>query len=124
MGLQHGRGRALDRPALEELLETLEVASLCAHGGGLPAPIRSLIAHWPDELELEPELAGNAYTSDKPRVPGTMGAARERFHSSEVARAALGDDVVDHYANMADIELAAYNAAVTDWELVRGFERL
>ena len=46
-------GRALDRPALEELLETLEVASLCAHGGGLPAPIRSLIAHWPEELGLE-----------------------------------------------------------------------
>ena len=77
-----------------------------------------------EELELEPELTGNAYTSDKPRVPGTMGAARERFHTSEVTRAALGDEVVEHYANMADIELAAYNAAVTDWELVRGFERL
>ncbi|WP_307853870.1 glutamine synthetase family protein [Nocardioides palaemonis] len=77
-----------------------------------------------NELELEPELTGNAYASDKPRVPSTMGAARELFHSSEVVRAALGDDVVDHYANMADVELAAYNAAVTDWELVRGFERL
>ena len=40
------------RSSLEELLETLEVASLCAHGGGMPAPIRSLIAHWPDELGL------------------------------------------------------------------------
>ena len=69
------------------------------------------------ELELEPELTGNAYASDKPRVPGTMAAAREAFHTSDVARAALGDEVVDHYANMADVELAAYNAAVTDWEL-------
>ena len=77
-----------------------------------------------EELELEPELTGNAYASDKPRVPSTMGAARERFHTSAVARAALGDEVVEHYANMAAIELAAYNAAVTDWELVRGFERL
>jgi glutamine synthetase len=76
------------------------------------------------ELELEPELTGNAYASDKPKVPNTMGAAREAFHSSAITRAALGDEVVDHYANMADIELAAYNAAVTDWELVRGFERL
>jgi NADH:ubiquinone oxidoreductase subunit F (NADH-binding) len=42
----------LPRDSLEELLETLEVASLCAHGGGMPAPIRSLIAHWPDELGL------------------------------------------------------------------------
>ena len=77
-----------------------------------------------NELDLEPELTGNAYASDRPRVPSTMAAAREAFHSSAVARATLGDDVVDHYTNMADVELAAFNAAVTDWELVRGFERL
>jgi glutamine synthetase len=39
-------------------------------------------------------------------------------------RHAFGDDVVSHYANAAAVELAAYDAAVTDWELVRGFERL
>ena len=77
-----------------------------------------------NELDLEPELTGNAYASDRPRVPSTMAAAREAFHSSAVARATLGDDVVDHYTNRADVELAAFNAAVTDWELVRGFERL
>lgn len=77
-----------------------------------------------NELPLEDELVGNAYTSDKPKVPHTMGAARDAFASSAVARAALGDEVVDHYANMADVELAAYDAAVTDWELHRGFERL
>ena len=44
--------------------------------------------------------------------------------SSALARAAFGDEVVDHYTNMADVELAAYGAAVTDWELRRGFERL
>jgi glutamine synthetase len=75
-------------------------------------------------LELEPELVGNAYDSDKPHVPSTMQAARERFAASAVARAAFGDEVVDHYVNMADVELAAYGAAVTDWELKRGFERL
>ena len=42
----------------------------------------------------------------------------------QVARAAFGDEVVDHYVNMADVELAAFDAAVTDWELRRGFERL
>jgi glutamine synthetase len=76
------------------------------------------------ELPLEDELVGNAYTSDRPRVPATMPEARERFAGSALARAALGDEVVDHYVNMADVELAAYNAAVTDWELRRGFERL
>jgi NADH:ubiquinone oxidoreductase subunit F (NADH-binding)/NADH:ubiquinone oxidoreductase subunit E len=44
----------LDRGRLEALLETLELGSLCAHGGGMPAPIRSLIAHWPEELGLTP----------------------------------------------------------------------
>ena len=44
----------LDRDRLEALLETLELGSLCAHGGGMPAPIRSLIAHCPDELGVAP----------------------------------------------------------------------
>ena len=42
----------IDRRRLEALLETLELGSLCAHGGGMPAPIRSLIEHFPDELGL------------------------------------------------------------------------
>jgi glutamine synthetase len=75
-------------------------------------------------LGLEPPLEGNAYVSGRPRVPGTLRDAREAFHGSAVARAAFGDDVVDHYTNMADVELAAFGAAVTDWELRRGFERL
>lgn len=75
-------------------------------------------------LELEPPLEGNAYTSGRAKVPSTLREAREAFHSSAVARAALGDDVVDHYTNMADVELAAFDAAVTDWELRRSFERM
>jgi glutamine synthetase len=77
-----------------------------------------------NELELEPEQVGNAYTSDKPRVPRTLRAAREAFASSPVARAVLGDEVVDHYMNMADVELNAFDAVVTDWELRRSFERM
>ncbi|CAN5123394.1 gamma-glutamylethanolamide synthetase GlnA4 [soil metagenome] len=76
------------------------------------------------ELELEPELVGNAYVSDKAHVPKTLRDAREAFVSSELARAAFGEEVVAHYTNMADVELAAYGAAVTDWELRRGFERM
>ena len=41
-----------------------------------------------------------------------------------IAREAFGDEVVEHYLNNARVELAAYDAAVTDWERVRGFERL
>jgi glutamine synthetase len=76
------------------------------------------------ELPLEPELIGNAYLSDAPRVPRTLRDARAAFASSGLAREALGEDVVEHYLNAADVELAAFDAAVTDWELRRGFERL
>jgi glutamine synthetase len=76
-------------------------------------------------LELEPVYEGNAYEAeDKPRVPGSLRDARDLFASSAIARAALGDDVVDHYVNAADVELASFGAAVTDWERYRGFERL
>jgi glutamine synthetase len=75
-------------------------------------------------LELEPELVGNAYTSGHPQVPRTLRDARDAFAGSSVARAAFGDDVVEHYVHAADTELAAFGAAVTDWERRRGFERL
>jgi glutamine synthetase len=76
-------------------------------------------------LELEPAFEGNAYkATDKPRLPKTLREARELFAASEVARAAFGQEVVEHYVNAADVELAAFEAAVTDWERVRGFERL
>ncbi len=78
-----------------------------------------------NELTLEPELVGNAYASaDHDKVPTTLRAARDRFAASDLARAAFGEAVVAHYTNMADVELAAFDAAVTDWELRRSFERM
>ena len=75
------------------------------------------------ELELEPIFEGNAYGSDAPRVPSSLREAADLFASSEIARLAFGAEVVEHYLNNARIEQAAYDAAVTDWERVRGFER-
>ena len=43
---------AIDKARFEQLLEALELGSLCAHGGGIPAPMRSLLLHFPDELGL------------------------------------------------------------------------
>jgi glutamine synthetase len=91
---------------------------------GLAAMLAGGLHGIENELELEPETLGNAYTADKPKVPSTLADARDAFASSKLARSAFGDDVVDHYTNMADVELAAFNAAVTDWELRRGFERM
>ncbi|MDJ1113841.1 glutamine synthetase family protein [Microbacterium dauci] len=76
------------------------------------------------ELELPAPLTGNAYDSDVAHLPTTLREAAQLFSESEVARAAFGDDVVAHYLNQARIEVEAYDAAVTDWERIRGFERL
>jgi glutamine synthetase len=76
------------------------------------------------DLELGLELTGNAHPSDFPGVPRTLREARQAFAASQIARAAFGDDVVDHYTTMADVELEAFDAAVTDWELRRSFERM
>jgi glutamine synthetase len=78
-----------------------------------------------NELPLEDIYTGNAYQDESaPRVPSTLREALELWEGSEPARAAFGEDVVAHYANNARVELAAFDAAVTDWELQRGFERL
>ena len=76
------------------------------------------------ELPLEDEIVGSAYFSDKPRVPTNLREARELFADSETARTAFGEEVVEHYLNMARVEIEAFEAAVTDWERYRTFERL
>jgi glutamine synthetase len=75
-------------------------------------------------LELEPMLEGNAYVSGKPKIPASLTEAAQLFCGSEVARKAFGEDVVAHYARAAEVELEAFQKAVTDWERFRGFERL
>ena len=77
-----------------------------------------------NELPLEDEIVGSAYFSDKPRVPTNLREARELFAGSETARTAFGEEVVEHYLNMARVEIEAFEAAVTDWERYRTFERL
>ena len=82
------------------------------------------------ERGLEPPepYAGSAYeahgASGVERLPATLAEAVTVFEGSVLAREAFGADVVAHYVNNARVELAAFNAAVTDWERMRGFERL
>ncbi|MGH3530517.1 MAG: glutamine synthetase family protein [Mycobacterium sp.] len=96
----------------------LAVAALIA--GGLSGIERG--------LQLPDPCTGSAYQeasdSDAERLPGTLAEAATLFDRSAVARQAFGEDVVNHYVNNARVEVAAFNAAVTDWERVRGFERL
>jgi len=79
-------------------------------------------------------LCGNAYEADAAHVPVSMGESIDAFASSEVAKAAFGDEVFEHLLLTARHELAAFEAyvrdsgvdpllEVTDWELRRYFER-
>jgi len=111
----HGQGLHLEnRLPGADVNPYLAVAAMIAAGlHGLDAAV-----------ELEPATTGSAYDGSHPHVPHTMQSARDLFASSDVARIAFGDEVVDHYVHRADIELAAFESSVTDWERVRGFERL
>jgi glutamine synthetase len=75
--------------------------------------------------ELPAPVTGNAYAvPGLPRVPASLDEALSLWVSSALAAEAFGKDVIDHYATMARVELAAYRSAVTDWELRRYFERI
>ena len=77
------------------------------------------------ELELEPPFEGNAYESDKPRrADEPLRGPRRCSRPARSPAKRLAQEVVDHYLNRARVELDAYEAAVTDWERFRGFERL
>ncbi|MFE6333145.1 glutamine synthetase family protein [Streptomyces sp. NPDC057798] len=76
------------------------------------------------KLQLPEACPGNAYTAGYQHVPTTLREAAELWENSPIARAAFGDEVVAHYRNMARVETDAYDAAVTDWELRRSFERM
>jgi glutamine synthetase len=77
------------------------------------------------KLQLPEPSNGNAYeTAGLERLPATLAEAAALLDKSTVAREAFGDGVVAHYLNNARVELEAFNAAVTDWERIRGFERL
>jgi len=75
--------------------------------------------------EPPPMFSGDAYgASELPQVPATLHEATERFAASAFARAAFGDEVVEHYAHFFRSEQAASDRAVTDWERRRYFERI
>jgi glutamine synthetase len=74
-------------------------------------------------LELPPALEGNAYESDADRFPHSLREAIAALEGGRMARAAFGDEVIDHYLNYARTEQALFDKVVTDWERIRLFER-
>ncbi|MDW3212535.1 MAG: glutamine synthetase family protein [Ilumatobacteraceae bacterium] len=89
------------------------------------ATIASGLAGIEQQIEPPDPFDGDVYQAEHlPRVPRTLEHATERFAASDAARTAFGDDVVDHYAHFHRIEVEAHQAAVSDWERARYFERI
>mgnify|MGYP003685987403 CR=1 FL=1 len=112
----HGQGYRA-----ESRIPGADVNSYIAFAGVIAAGLHGI------ENELDPgdAFVGNAYVDpDVEHIPSTLVEAIELFRESEVAKSALGDQVHQHILNSATQEWAAYNRAVTDWELRRNFEQL
>src|SRR5438445_393604 len=76
-----------------------------------------------NSLELGPALEGNAYESAADRFPSTLREAIAALENGTMGRAALGEDVVEHYLNYARTEQALFDKVVTNWERERLYER-
>ncbi|MEQ8142209.1 glutamine synthetase family protein [Streptomyces sp. OP7] len=112
-----GHGRSL---RFENRLPGGDVNPYLAVAGMVAAGLHGI----EQRLELPEPCAGNAYTAGFDHVPTTLREAAELWEHSDIARAAFGEEVVAHYRNMARVEIDAFDAAVTDWELRRSFERM
>jgi glutamine synthetase len=110
---------------------TKGIRSECRIGGAdlnpylaFAALIAAGIAGLEEKLELSAPFSGDAYQVQKlPDVAKTLRDATVALDKSKMLRAALGGDVVDHYVHTAKWEQFEYDRRITDWELMRGFER-
>lgn len=81
------------------------------------------IAGIEEGLALQPAATGDAYKGDSGMIPGNLRDARDALRGSAMLREAMGDEVIDHYARAAEVEMEEFERVVTDWEVARGFER-
>jgi glutamine synthetase len=78
-----------------------------------------------ETIECGPEYQGNAYVDPSlPALPTTLRDALDLFEQSDLARRSFGADVVEHYVHAGRLEVQQFDAAVTDWERRRYFERI
>ena len=77
------------------------------------------------ELELERRAPATRTTTDRPqRAPGTLRDALALWEGSDCRPGGVRRRGGGPLRQPGEVELAAFDAAVTDWELIRGFERL
>ena len=91
-----------------------------AQAGMLAAGIKGI----EEKLALPPVFSGDAYEdTTATHIPRNLRDAKDALHGSDMLRAAMGDDVIDHYTRAAEWEQEEFDRTVTDWEIARGFER-
>src|SRR5207253_944851 len=77
------------------------------------------------QTEPPDRFVGDVYAAgDLPHVPRTLRDAVDAFEESAFAKAAFGQEVVEHYTHFFRTEQAAFDSAFTDWERRRYFERI
>jgi glutamine synthetase len=92
---------------------------------GFAAALASGLDGIRNKTEPPPYFQGDVYgASNLQRVPYTLDQAVAKFESSDFAKRAFGEEVVEHYAHFYRSEVSAFNKAVTDWERKRYFERI
>ncbi|MBX3013023.1 MAG: glutamine synthetase [Caldilineaceae bacterium] len=78
-----------------------------------------------NRIEPPPVFTGDVYAAQHlPHVPKTLRDATELFANSSFAKRTFGENVVAHYTHFFEVEQAAFDQAVTDWERKRYFERI
>jgi glutamine synthetase len=78
-----------------------------------------------NQIEPPALFDGDVYAAKSlPSVPATLRDATELFRSSQFVTQALGTPVAEHYAHFFELEQAAFDTAVTDWERKRYFEQI
>jgi len=77
-----------------------------------------------DDLDPGAPFVGDAYGAGALKdIPTTLRDAIVALEQSDMLREAFGSGVIDHYVHTAKWEQLETDRRVTDWDLMRGFER-
>jgi glutamine synthetase len=78
-----------------------------------------------NKIEPPEMFSGDVYSArNLPQVPRTLRDAIDALESSGFAKAAFGDEVIEHYLHFFKTEQAEYDRVVTNWERARYFEQI
>ncbi len=89
------------------------------------AMIAAGLAGVKEGLDCGDAYQGNAYIDPKlARLPSSLRDAADLLSSSQLAKTAFGEGVVEFYVHHARLEQQAFSDAVTDWEKRRYFEQI